>query len=167
MSHTVRKVVKVGTSTAIVVPPHVLAHIGVVRGDYVIYDITMPNFALVSRAPIPPYFEAAKKYELETKVPSLIPSPGGTSLDPRLKAAAGRAEDYASKYNLSQDAGSDSGSPPESTSTTTDPTVQARNSSVPVQDAERTAGAVDLVRNRQDELPVSHGLKPGRPSRID
>jgi len=143
LSHSVRKVVKVGTSTAIVVPPHVLAHIGVKRGDFIVFDITMENFALVSRAPVPPYHEAAQKHEKSLNDTLVIPPPGGTSLDPRLREALDRAEDYHQSSDSLPDAGHDSDSPSESTSTKTDPTVQARADSVTVKDADRNAGAVD------------------------
>lgn len=139
MSHSVRKVVKVGTSTAIVVPPHVLSHIGVKRGDYIIFDITMDNFAMVSRAPVPPYFEAAEKHAESIKDTSATPPPGGTSLDPRLKAANQRAELYKACSGGPPDAGHESGSPPDALSTTTEPTVQARGPSDTAKEPERTA----------------------------
>ncbi len=55
MSYSVRKVIRVGKSNAIVIPPHVLDHIRAERGDFVIWDISTKNFAFLSLAPIPPY----------------------------------------------------------------------------------------------------------------
>jgi len=69
-NHHCRKVIKVGCSTAIVIPPHVLDHIGVVVGDYIIYDLNVRNFAVVSRAPVPPYVSApAAEDEATTDAP--------------------------------------------------------------------------------------------------
>jgi hypothetical protein len=46
---------KVGNSLVVVIPPHVLDHIGVVQGDLVTFDLTVRHFAVLARAPIPPY----------------------------------------------------------------------------------------------------------------
>lgn len=125
MSHSVRKIVKVGTSTAVVIPPHVLSHIGAERGDFMIFDITMKNFAIISLAPIPPYGEIAEQEDESIKDTPAIPPPGGASLDPRLKAANQRADLYGLCSDGPPDARPDSEPSSDSTSTKTEPTVQA------------------------------------------
>lgn len=188
MSHSVRKIVKVGTSTAVVIPPHVLAHIGAERGDFMVFDITMKNFAIISLAPIPPYSEIAQQEEESAKpggpntLPSISPPTSDSGQGAVLRAAPKLPHD------LSQDAGHDSGSPPVSPPLTqdpnrscvenlhsstpqtnmrpTDPTVQAPVSCKACSPPNPNRRAVDRVPDRPDELPVSHGLKPGRPSHI-
>lgn len=55
MQHHARKVIKVGCSHAVVIPPHVLDHLGVSVGDWLVWDLNVKNFGLLSRAPCPPY----------------------------------------------------------------------------------------------------------------
>ena len=54
-NHHVRKVIKVGKSVAVVIPPHVLHHLGVQVGSYLLWDLNKPDFGILSRAPVPPY----------------------------------------------------------------------------------------------------------------
>ena len=57
ISHHVRKVIKVGRSIAVVIPPHVLDHLGVEHGDFLVYDLNVKHHAVLSRAPVPPYID--------------------------------------------------------------------------------------------------------------
>jgi len=55
LSHHCRKIIRVGDSTAVVIPPHVLDHLGAAVGDFLIWDLNVPRFAVISIAPVPPY----------------------------------------------------------------------------------------------------------------
>lgn len=54
-SHHVRKVIRVGHSAAITIPPHVLEHLGVEEGDFLIWDLSCRHYGLISRVHPPPY----------------------------------------------------------------------------------------------------------------
>jgi len=54
-NHHARKVIKVGNSVAISIPPHVLDHLGIELGDWLIWDLNIKHFAVLGRAPVPPY----------------------------------------------------------------------------------------------------------------
>lgn len=117
MSHSVRKVIKVGKSKAIVIPPHVLDHIDGKLGDYVVWDISSKRFAILSVAPVPPY-EVLEQEEIDldnilTKIPD--------------------------KTLTDSTAGNDSGSPPDAVEGRTESTVQARGPSDIAKASERTA----------------------------
>jgi hypothetical protein len=60
--HHTRKVISVGRSLAVVIPPHVADAMNVTRGDYLIWDISQPPFGVVSLAPVPPYVTNPKKF---------------------------------------------------------------------------------------------------------
>ena len=67
LQHHARKVIKVGCSFAVVIPPHVLDHLGAQPGDFLIWDLNLRNFALLSRAPVPPYATVVDTETGETK----------------------------------------------------------------------------------------------------
>lgn len=52
----VRKIFMAGRSLAIVIPPVVLDHLSAERGDYIFFDTSVPRFAVISVAPLPPQF---------------------------------------------------------------------------------------------------------------
>lgn len=57
---TARKIIRVGNSEAISIPPHVMAHLHVDRGDFLGWDITVEHYAYLTLVTVPPYFG---KYE--------------------------------------------------------------------------------------------------------
>lgn len=64
-NHHVRKVIKIGDSFAVIIPPHVLGHLGVELGDYLLWDLNTRHFAILSRAPVPPYIPEPGLFEQE------------------------------------------------------------------------------------------------------
>lgn len=54
-AHHARKIVKVGRSLAVIIPPHVLDHLGAEKGDYLVWDLNVKRFAVLSLANVPPY----------------------------------------------------------------------------------------------------------------
>lgn len=65
MSVSVRKLIRVGNSLAVVLPPHVLDHIHADKGDFIAVDISAKNFAVISIAPVPPYRSDSPSEPLE------------------------------------------------------------------------------------------------------
>jgi len=63
VSHHARKVIKVGHSFAVIIPPHVLAHLGVEEGDYLVWDISAKFFGVLSRASAPPYVTDPDRFQ--------------------------------------------------------------------------------------------------------
>lgn len=57
VSHHARKIIRVGRSFAIVIPPHVLDHLGAEIGDFLVWDISAKRFAVLSVGAVPPYVE--------------------------------------------------------------------------------------------------------------
>ncbi len=55
MSVNVRKLIKIGCSHGVVIPPHVQDHIHAEPGDFIALDISSKNFIILSLAPVPPY----------------------------------------------------------------------------------------------------------------
>jgi antitoxin component of MazEF toxin-antitoxin module len=53
--HPVRKIMAVGHSLAVSLPPYVCDHLGAKRGDLLHYDLTVPNYVVIHRVDIPPY----------------------------------------------------------------------------------------------------------------
>jgi hypothetical protein len=68
-NHHVRKVIKVGKSVAVVIPPHVLHHLGVQIGSYLLWDLNIPDFGILSRAPVPPYIAEPELFDGSTVAP--------------------------------------------------------------------------------------------------
>lgn len=54
-SHHVRKVIRVGNSVAVTIPPHVLDHLRVDEGDWLLWDLSCKHYGILSRVEPPPY----------------------------------------------------------------------------------------------------------------
>ena len=50
-----RKIITVGTSSALVLPPDALWHIHAAKGDHLIIDKSHPDYLVLSKAIVPPY----------------------------------------------------------------------------------------------------------------
>ena len=79
----VRKIHKVGRSAAVIIPPDVLDHVKSIIGDYLYFDTTVPDFVMLSKAPVPPQFTH----------PELFPPPGGQPADTEAPASEHQSED--------------------------------------------------------------------------
>lgn len=53
---TARKIISVGNSSGITIPPHVLDHLHVAIGDMLGWDITVKGYAYLTYVHVPPYF---------------------------------------------------------------------------------------------------------------
>lgn len=53
---TARKIIRVGHSSSITIPPHVLDHLHVEIGDMLGWDITVKAYAYLTYVHVPPYF---------------------------------------------------------------------------------------------------------------
>ena len=54
-SHHIRKIISVGHSAAIIIPPQVLDHLNADIGNYLIWDLNVALYGVVSRVEPPPY----------------------------------------------------------------------------------------------------------------
>lgn len=52
--HQTRKIIAVGASCAVIIPPHICDHLNASKGDFLIWDDRYPLFALVTKAVVPP-----------------------------------------------------------------------------------------------------------------
>lgn len=68
-AHHTRKVIRVGRSIAVVIPPYVLEIMHAEVGDYLIWDTTAAPFATLSKCPIPPYITNPDKYSIQPETP--------------------------------------------------------------------------------------------------
>lgn len=57
-----RKIIKVGHSAAIIIPPEALDHMRVDRGDLLVWDLTVPRYGIISIATAPPYITHPAKF---------------------------------------------------------------------------------------------------------
>ena len=57
--HSSRKVIAVGRSTAIIIPPHIMDHLHAQKGDFLIFDDRYENFCLIVKSMIPPLEQIA------------------------------------------------------------------------------------------------------------
>jgi hypothetical protein len=69
-SHHVRKVIKVGDSFAVVIPPHILELMKADLGDYLVMDTSAPPFVVLSKAPVPPYVTNPERFDLGPTLPT-------------------------------------------------------------------------------------------------
>lgn len=60
----VRKIVRVGNSTAIIVPNAFLEHIHCQLGDFVVIDDRAPDFLQITKALLPPHLRPNPQAEL-------------------------------------------------------------------------------------------------------
>ena len=61
-SHHVRKIISVGSSAAVIIPPHVLDHLNADIGDYLLWDLNVAMFGVISRVAPPPYVTDPDRY---------------------------------------------------------------------------------------------------------
>jgi len=74
-SHHCRKIIRVGDSSAVVIPPHVLDHLQAKLGDFLIWDLNVPRFGVISVAPVPPYIEDPTLFKPDPPPPVANPPP--------------------------------------------------------------------------------------------
>jgi antitoxin component of MazEF toxin-antitoxin module len=57
ISHHARRIMTVGSSMCVTIPPHVMDHLHAQKGDFLVWDLNVRKFAVLSVAPVPPYDE--------------------------------------------------------------------------------------------------------------
>lgn len=67
--HHTRKLIKLGRSFAVVIPPHVVELMHAELGDYLIFDTTAKPFVVISKVAAPPYVTDPTKYRMEPTTP--------------------------------------------------------------------------------------------------
>lgn len=60
--HHTRKIIKVGTSYAVVIPPHILDLMHAELGDLLIFDTSAAPFLILSKVAIPPYVTKPEQF---------------------------------------------------------------------------------------------------------
>lgn len=69
VAHHTRKVMRVGDSLCVVIPPHVLELMNAELGSFIVFDTTAPPFAVISVAHAPPYATDPAKYNTPPTMP--------------------------------------------------------------------------------------------------
>jgi hypothetical protein len=57
--HQTRKIIAVGRSSAVIIPPHIMDHLRAAKGDLLIFDDRYANFCLIVKGMIPPMDQIA------------------------------------------------------------------------------------------------------------
>jgi hypothetical protein len=57
--HQTRKIIAVGRSSAVIIPPHIMDHLHAQKGDFLIFDNRYANFCLIVKGLIPPFDQIA------------------------------------------------------------------------------------------------------------
>ena len=53
--HQTRKIIAVGRSSAVIIPPHIMDHLHASKGDLLLFDNRYPNFCLLVKVVVPPF----------------------------------------------------------------------------------------------------------------
>jgi hypothetical protein len=88
--HNARKVIAVGRSAAVIIPPHIMDHLHAQKGDFLIFDNRYTNFCLLVKGNVPPLDQIAIDFpdalQTETADTQAHPGTGGQHDSPVITA---------------------------------------------------------------------------------
>jgi hypothetical protein len=70
--HQTRKVIAIGRSLGVIIPPHIIDHLNAEKGDFLVFDDRYANFCLIVKGMIPPFDQISLDFP---PLPDTAPAP--------------------------------------------------------------------------------------------